>query len=178
MRASESHQGGHSVGTSGGDGDLGNSCPVSHPSGGRLNLLFSYAGWQEQAWSDQLPRLLDPLGIRSHWASSGREATRVIQTTTIHVAVVDLGLPLETPGDEREAGARLLEVLSRLVPSPPTIVVKRGHTSREDLREMSAALRAGAFTAIDRPRSLGEVGLLLQALRRVLERHYGGRWPA
>ncbi len=160
-------------------GRLGAAAGLGSREGGgcRLNLLMSYAGWQGQTWSDQIPRLLDPMGIRSHWASCGREATRVIQSTPIHIAIVDLGLPLDARDEEGEAGSRLLDVLARLSPTPPTIVMKRNRTTRDDLREMSAALRAGAFAIMDRPRTLADIETLLQVLRRVLERHYGGRWP-
>ena len=146
---------------------------------GRMNLLLSYAGWQQDdRWVDRLPRLLEPMGVRSVVAPSGRAATRVIETTPIHVAVVDLGLPMDDaqPGGS-EAGAKLLELLSRHANRPPTVVIKRTRTSRDEAAELSAALRAGAFAVLDRPRGDGDLELLLNVLRRLLERHYAGRWP-
>lgn len=154
------------------------------PVGGRLNLLLSYAGWQAESWADALPRMLEPMGVRSHRAQDGREASRVIESTPIHIAVVDLSLPLEAgslPGagapELEECGPRLLELLSRGSQPPPTIVMKRERSSRDDAREMAAALRLGAFAVVDRPRHQSDVGVLLEVLRRALSRYYRGRWP-
>jgi len=152
--------------------------------GGRLNLLLSYSGWQEDPWIERLPRMLEPLGVRSLKAGSGREATRVIERQPIHIAVVDLALPFEevaasgAGGACEEAGPRLLDVLRRLEAPPPTVVVKRKKTQRDDRRELAASLRAGAFAVIDRPHTTNELESLLDVLRRILHRHYAGRWPS
>jgi hypothetical protein len=154
-------------------------------AGGRLNLLLSYAGWQPESWADRLPRLLAPMGIRTHRAQNGREASTVIQRTCIHIAVVDLGLPLDEERAEAEApdapppegGSRLLELLARLAAPPPTVVVKRSRTLRDDGREIAAALRAGAFAVVDRPRDPGVVEIMLEVMRRCLLRFYRGQWP-
>ena len=163
--------------------------------GGRLNLLLSYAGYQPDPWVERLPPLLEPMGIISLRAATGREASDVIRANPIHIAVVDLGLPLEehapgeslvdSPGhdlppdapDLQEAGPKLLEMLARLTCPPPTVVVKRARSHRDDHREMAAALRAGAFAVVDRPRDLHDLNVLLEVLRRCLARFYHGRWP-
>jgi len=153
------------------------------PPGGRLGLLLSCAGWQQDPWVDRLPRLLEPMGIIAHRAASGRQASEVIRTFTIHVAVVDLGLPLEDSNSEavdpalQEGGPRLLELLSRLAVPPPVVAVKRGRTQRDDCRDMSAALRLGAFAVIDRPRNPSDMNTVLDVLRRCLLKHYQGKWP-
>ena len=82
----------------------------------RLNLL-SYAGWQHESWADRLPRLLEPMGVHSLRAGTGREATLAIDSFPIHMAIVDLSLPLDAnpdPAGAPEAGPRLLEILRRL----------------------------------------------------------------
>lgn len=150
--------------------------------GGRLNLLLSYAGWRGESWADALPRMLEPMGVRSVRASTGRDATRVIATTPIHIAIVDLGLPLEASGGEAcpdldEGGPRLLELLARLEQPPPVVAVSRERGARGATRDMAAALRLGAFAVVERPREPGDVGVLLEVLRRVLTRRYDGRWP-
>jgi CheY-like chemotaxis protein len=154
--------------------------PGPRPCGSRLNLLLSYAGWHPDPWVERLPVLLEPMGIQSLRATTGRQASQVIQKSPIHIAVVDLGLPLDEtaagPSPE-EAGPRLLELLARLSQPPPTVVVKRSRTHRDDSREIAAALRAGAFAVIDRPRDSRDLELLLEVLRRCLARHYQGRWP-
>jgi CheY-like chemotaxis protein len=145
----------------------------------RLNLLLSLGGWQEDPWTARLPRLLEPMGVRAVEARSASQATRVIRTTSVHIAVVDLGLPFEDGGpEEPEAGPGLLELLRRLECPPPTVVVKRGRTARDDRREIAAALRAGAFAVLDRPRDTTDLEAMLTVLQRVLARHYAGRWPA
>lgn len=118
------------------------------------------------------------MGIASHTARCGREASALIKTIPIHLAVVDLAIPLDQQGDGvDDAGIRLLEVLSRLQTTPPTVVIKRGMGDRDDHREMTAALRAGAFAVIDRPREARDLEVMLDVLRRALARFYQGRWP-
>lgn len=152
--------------------------------GGRMNLLLSHAGWEDEAWVDRLPRLLAPMGVVSHRAGSGEEASRVIRSLEIHLAIVDLALPLAEPESETprapelaEGGTRLLELLARLPAPPPMVAVARHRTSRGDARDMSEALRWGAFAVVNRPQRLADVELVLDVLKRCLERHYRGRWP-
>jgi DNA-binding response OmpR family regulator len=148
------------------------------PPTGRLNLLLSYAGWQDTPWVDRLPMILYPMGIKSHIASSADAAQRVIEANPIHIAVVDLALPLDDCSPEsEEAGTRILNLLARLASPPPTIVIKRKKTAREDTREMNAALRSGAFAVVDRPHAQREIESLLEVLRRCMNRYYQNRWP-
>jgi DNA-binding response OmpR family regulator len=142
---------------------------------GRLNVLLSSGDWQDETWADRLPLLLQPLDVHAIRVHSGDEASRVVRTTPIHIAVVDLALPLDAAdraGDE--GGCRLLEILSRQPTPPPTVVVKRRKTLREDTREITRALSGGAFAVIERPVHLE---IVLETLRRVLKRHYANTWP-
>src|SRR5690606_41431224 len=97
--------------------------PAGAQSGGRLNLLLSCPGWRQDAWADSLPRLLEPMGVRAMRAVTGEEASRIISQRPVHIAVVDLGLPLG-PADEGEApeegGVRLLQMPGRLAHTPAT----------------------------------------------------------
>lgn len=154
-----------------------NQGPSLAPNG-RFNLLLSYAGWQDTPWVDRLPMILLPMGIKSHIASSANAAQRVIETNPIHIAVVDLALPLgDELGQDEESGTRILNLLSRLASPPPTIVIKRKKTAREDTREMNAALKAGAFAVVDRPHDQREIESLLEVLRKCMNRYYQNRWP-
>lgn len=146
--------------------------------GGRLNLLLTNAGWEPDPWVDRLPKMLEPMGIRSIQARSGKEAGEVIREHPVHIAVVDLGLPLEPTRTSPSAGAKILEILRRMEQPPPTVVVRHDPTARQMQREMAAALRMGAFAVVDRPRAQRDLELLLEVLRRCLTRHYGGRWPS
>lgn len=150
---------------------------------GRLNLLLSAGGcieWRDQSWADALPRLLEPMGVQVWRVRSGREAAEVIKRTPVHIALVDLALPLDTcappPGAAaaEEGGPRLLEILSRLASPPPTVVVKGGRSKREDARTLASALTAGAFAVLERP---VHIETALEVMRRILHRHYANRWP-
>lgn len=164
--------------------------PFCTGSNGRLNLLLSYGGWQPESWVDVLPRLLEPMGVRAMRATSGREAAEVIRSSPVHIAVVDLSLPLDNRvcglgtgmDDDRElspvpeeGGERIIELLQRLECPPPTVIVKRRRTGRENARALSKALAAGVFAVLEPP---VHIELALEVMRRVLHRHYAGRWPA
>lgn len=154
----------------------------SAASGNRLNLLLSCACWRANSWADRIPFLLEPMGVHSVRARSARQAESVIKAVKVHIAVVDMGLPLEDSdegesrsGISEEAGPRVLELLSRLASPPPTVVVKGPKTSRDEARYLAAALRSGAFAVIDR--SGADVEQMLEVLRRCLHRFYRGQWP-
>jgi len=168
-------------------GDVAGAGPRSSRAGGdsHLHLLLSYAGWRPDPWIERLPRLLEPMGVQSHVAMNGRQAGQLIAAHRIHVAVVDLGLPLDETGSDSNAesdefsqgGPRLLELLARLSEPPPVVAVKRSRTHRDDTREIAAALRLGAFAVVDRPHDQTGLNLMLEVLRRCLARHYKGCWP-
>ncbi len=173
----------------------GGSDAAGPPAGDRLGLLIGYAGWRDDSWADRLPTLLEPMGITAYRATSGQQASQIINASPIHIAVVDLGLPLEDlpPGPPpsetslKEGGPRLLEMLRRLSQPPHTVVIKRRRGARDEQREVAAALRLGAFAVIDPPGPAeakasttprtGELEVMLEVLRRILYRHYQGRWP-
>jgi hypothetical protein len=146
----------------------------------RLNLLLSYAGRHDNPWVERLPTLLEPMGIRSLRAGTGQEATRVIRSYPVHIAVVDLGLPMDaSPGAlASEGGPRILELLRRLESPPPIVAVKPTRTHRDDARHIAAALRAGAYAVVDRPHGQGDLELMLGVLQRCLCRFYQNRWPS
>ena len=125
----------------------------------------------------QLPSLLKPMGIRSLTANSGEEATNVIENNVIHIALVDLSLPLRS-GCPRgaPAGERILQLLRRLDSPPPTIVLRpRQANHRASARSLARSMQEGAFTVVDRPARLET---LLDALQRVLRRYYRNEWPS
>lgn len=153
--------------------------PESDPAGSRLNLLVSYGGWRPAPVVDQLPLVLEPLGISTFRAYSGEEAADLIECRPIHIAVVDLDLPLRRaePGDTAaRGGGRILELLRRLDEPPPTVVVRPPQpVARENVRGLGRALREGAFAVVDRPLQLET---MLEIMRRILRRYYAGTWPS
>lgn len=159
----------------------------------RLNLLLSHADWrQDDSPVHHLAQLLAPMGIQSFEVASGEEAADVIRAYPIHIAVVDLGIPLQrspqacndvafvtvsnvAPTPETPGGPRILQLLRRLDQPPPTVVVRPPQpTHRESVRTLSDALREGAFAVLDRPLQLES---LLEVMRRILRRHYANHWP-
>lgn len=144
--------------------------------GSRLNLLLSCEAEQAASAVEQLPRLLEPMGIRTIRATSGQGAATVICKYPIHIAVVDFSIPLTAAGNPRAGGTRILELLRRLEEPPPTVVIRpRQAVARESARGLSEALREGAFAVMDRPIHLES---MLEVMRRILKRHYSDVWPA
>lgn len=143
----------------------------------RLNLLLARGrGTGDRAAFERIPALLEPLGVRSIATESGEDAADLIRHQPVHVAVIDWSVPLRS-GDATAgpAGSRLLQLLRRLDPAPPAIVIRpRQAVSRERVRGLHDCLREGAFAVLDQPL---DRELLLEVLRRVLMRHYAGHWP-
>lgn len=191
MRFALFHAAAGSDSPAGGMGERAAGASPRHPDlppnacGGdaRLNMLLTFGGWQQDSWADRLPQLLSPFGVHSLRANSAREAAEIIRHNPVHIAIVDLRLPFDsTPGAPAnglrpadEGGARILDLLSRLETPPPTVVVKRGRSSRDDARDLADALRAGVYAAVDPPVHLED---LLRVMQRMLGRYYGGCWPA
>ncbi len=150
----------------------------------RLNLLLSWADWRTESWVDLLDAVLRPMGVESVRARSASEAERVIRTIPVHIAIVDLRIPLQETsppagaarGTPEEGGPRVLELLRRLEQPPPTVVVKHARTGREEPRHLSAALRSDAFAVVDRTGA--NLEQMLRIMQRVLHRFYENRWPS
>jgi DNA-binding response OmpR family regulator len=139
-----------------------------------LNLLLSYGGWRDDTFADLLPRLLEPQGIRCLRARNLSESDHVVRQVRIHIAVVDIGLPVDGTAGE-SAGPRVLQILRRMDAPPPTVVVRPPQPSlRDQGRSLRDALHEGAFAVLERSCSLET---FLDTLRRVVQRHYAGHWP-
>jgi len=145
--------------------------------GSRLNLLLSRGPWQRCASVEQLERLLEPLGIRTIRVSTGVEAEDVIGAAPIHIAVVDLSMPLSAEASNQTAGGtRLVQLLRRLDAPPPMVLVRPPQAvARDAARGLTQALREGAFAVVDQPYPLES---MLDVMRRIVHRHYSNRWPA
>jgi DNA-binding NtrC family response regulator len=144
----------------------------------RLNLLLSRDErlGSDRAAIDQLLILITPLGIRSIVVSTGEEAAEVIGREPIHVAFVDLAMPLAKHCEGQAGGSRVLQLLRRLDQPPPTVVLRPPHgASRDRSRLLGEALREGAFAVIDRPL---RIETMLEVMRRIIRRHYRDHWPA
>jgi CheY-like chemotaxis protein len=108
-------------------------------------------------------QLLGPQGVQTVSARSGREALSLIESRPIHVAVLDAQMP-------QLGGLQVVRRLRDLPNPPPAILVANDLTSHL-LRE---ALSMHVFSVLSKP---VDFNVLLDALARVLKRHYESRWP-
>lgn len=163
------------------DDEPGESLAGGHhaPAGSRFNVLLTEErDYPTEHWTRQLPRLMEPMGVRSFRARTGEEALTITTKLTIHAAVVDLATPRSAStarsGGE-PGGLWLLNVLSRQPNRPPVVIVNnRALTSAEISKCLHQALRIGAFSVVNRPAHLEA---LLAVIRRMMDRHFNGAWP-
>ena len=113
--------------------------------------------------------MLEPHGIQTVSARSGREAIDLIASNAVHVAVLDVQMP-QLGGLQVVRRMRELSRAEPLRRSPPAILVANDLTSHL-LRE---ALMNHVFSVLSKP---VDYSLLLDALARVVRRHYESRWP-
>ena len=136
-----------------------------------LNVLLTSGGWREDAWSVAVPQILGAQGVNIVQARSGVEASNLIRSVTVHIAIVDMALPLDgsTMGSE-PGGVRVLQLLRRLEAPPPVIVVRPPQaTRRESSRGLVDALLDGAFSVVDRP---CHPETMLRIMQRIMDRHF------
>jgi CheY-like chemotaxis protein len=127
----------------------------------RLNVLLAH---DSEGWQDVVRRLLEPQGVQTLAARSGREALDLIQSTQIHVAVLDQQMP-------QLGGLQVIRMMHNLKQAPPSILLAN-HLTDHLLHE---ALGMRVFSVLSKPVDLN---MLLDALARVLKRRYASRWPA
>src|SRR5205814_2897282 len=132
---------------------------VSSPN--RLNVLLAH---DSEGWQDVVRRLLEPQGVQTLAARSGREALDLIQSTQIHVAVLDQQMP-------QLGGLQVIRMMHNLKQAPPSILLAN-HLTDHLLHE---ALGMRVFSVLSKPVDLN---MLLDALARLLKRRYASRWPA
>ena len=113
---------------------------------------------------DTVRRLLEPQGVQTLAVRSGREALDVLQSTQIHVAVLDHQMP-------QLGGLQVIKLMRDLKNAPPAILLTQ-HLTDHLLHE---ALGMRVFSVLSKPVDLN---LLLDALARVLRRHYASKWPS
>ena len=141
-------------------------------------------------WTRQLPRLLEPQGVKAYVARSGREAVDMVNDLEIHAALIDLATPQDDPqlpgvtgstpglasGGGGAQGLWLLEVIRRLPQRPPVVVVNSRAIARiQAQRFLNDALRLGAFSVVNRPSDIED---MLNVIRRLIDRQYEGAWPS
>ncbi len=153
-------------------------------------------------WTRQLPRLLEPQGVKAYIARTGREAVDMVNDLEIHAALIDLATPQEDPtpgagtlgvtgsnsgvglsgggisggGGGEAQGLWILEVLKRQPTRPPIVMVNSRAIARiQAQRFLNEALRLGAFSVVNQPSDLED---MLAVIRRLIDRQYEGAWPS
>jgi two-component system NtrC family response regulator len=126
----------------------------------RFTVLFPD---ERDGWSDSVGRLLEPQGVQTIVARSGRQALELIRTTPIHCAVLDVRMP--------QLGGLQVIKLMRELPAPPPAILLTQHQTGHLLRE---ALGMQVFSVLLKP---VDFNLLLDTLARVIRRFYENRWP-
>jgi len=134
---------------------------VNVPSQNRLSVLLAH---DSEGWQDTVRQLLEPQGVQTVAVRSGREALDVLHHTQVHVAVLDQQMP-------QLGGLQVIKLMRDLKAPPPSILLAN-HLTDHLLHD---ALGLRVFSVLSKPVDLN---LLLDALARVLKRHYASRWPS
>ena len=139
---------------------------VQASQSGRLKVLLAH---EQEGWHHTVRRLHQPQGVQTLSARSGREALELIESTPVHVAVLDMQMPqlggLQVVRLMREVQARGKGGLV-----PPAILLANELNSHL-LRE---ALAMHVFSVLSKP---VDFNVLLDSLARVLKRYHASRWP-
>ena len=131
----------------------------THPPS-RLTVLLAN---EQEHWHKTVRALLEPQGIETVSARSGREALDLIEHRSIHVAVLDQQMP-------QLGGLQVIKLMREMQSAPPSILLAN-QLSTNLLHE---ALAMQVFSVLSKP---VDFNALLDALARVMRRRYEGRWP-
>lgn len=134
-------------------------------SSNRLTVLLAN---EQEGWHQNVRGLLEPQGVQTLSARSGREALDLLQSRPVHVAVLDTQMP-------QLGGLQVVKLMREMhkgdpARTPPAILLANQLTNHL-LRE---ALSMQVFTVLGKPVDLN---VLLDALARVLRRYHESRWP-
>jgi DNA-binding NtrC family response regulator len=118
---------------------------------------------EQEGWHQTVRGLLQPQGVHTVSAHNGREALNLIESTPVHVAVLDAQMP-------QIGGLQVIRLLRELYRATPAILLTN-HLTTHLLHE---ALGMQVFSVLTKP---VDFNVLLDALARVLRRYHENRWP-
>jgi CheY-like chemotaxis protein len=137
---------------------------VQTSNNNRLTVLLAN---EQESWHQTVRGLLEPQGVRTITAKNGREALGLIESMPIHIAVLDTQMPqlggLQVIKLMQEVGSRGMQV--------PAAILLAQQLNTHLLNE---ALGMHVFSVLSKPVDFNQ---LLDALARLMRRHYEGRWP-
>ena len=126
----------------------------------RLTVLLAN---EQEEWHRTVRGLLEPQGVQTLAARSGREALNLIEKQPIHVAVLDQQMP-------QLGGLQVIKLMREMRQAPPAILLANQLTNHL----LHEALGMHVFTVLAKP---VDFNVLLDALARVLRRYHESRWP-
>ncbi len=126
----------------------------------RLTVLLAN---EQENWHQTVRGLLEPQGVQTLSARSGREALEMIERRPIHVAVLDQQMP-------QLGGLQVVKIMREMKHAPPAILLANQLTNNL----LHEALGMHVFTVLAKP---VDFNLLLDSLARVLRRYHESRWP-
>jgi DNA-binding NtrC family response regulator len=129
-------------------------------SSNRFTVLLAN---DQEGWHQTVRGLLEPQGVQTLSARSGREALQLIERQPIHAAVLDQQMP-------QLGGMQVIKLMREMAKAPPAILLA-GDLNSHLLRE---ALGMHVFSVLSKP---VDCNLLLDTLARVLRRYHESRWP-
>ena len=134
---------------------------VDTQSSSRLTVLLSE---NQEGWHPTVRGLLEPQGVQTLSALTGREALDLLSSRPIHVAVLDHQMP-------QMSGLQVIKLMRDIKTAPPAILLTNQLTNHL----LHEALGMHVFTVLSKP---VDFNLLLDALARVLRRYHESRWPS
>jgi len=136
-----------------------NMAPIAEHT--RLTVLLAD---DQERWHQTVRGLLEPQGVQTISARSGREALQKIESQPIHVVVLDHQMP-------QLGGLQVIKLMRELHKSAPPAILLANDLTSHLLRE---ALGMHVFSVLSKPVDPNQ---LLDALARVMRRFYESRWP-
>lgn len=118
---------------------------------------------EQEGWHETLARLLEPQGVQTVLARSGRDVLGLLESSPIHAIVLDTQMP-------QLGGLQVLRLLRERPKSPPAILLSN-HLTTHLLHE---ALTMHVFSVLSKP---VDFNLLLDSLARLIKRYHENRWP-
>ena len=128
----------------------------------RLTVLLAN---EQEGWHQTVRGLLEPQGVQTLVARSGREALDLIEQRPVHVAVLDQQMP-------QLGGLQVIRLMRDLKKDPPPAAILLANQLTHHL--LHDALAMHVFTVLAKP---VDFNVLLDSLARVLRRYHESRWP-